>query len=463
MVQLRAANGTLVGKPEQMSVPIGAMGIDSHGNATMVGVGYTASPEVDVSTRPAAGPSFIQAAKPIGVSALPIALVGLVVDPDGAADVTWVAGSTLYQAVRGPGANATFGKPTAIASDAFGAASEFGTMGAWASNAAGRAVVVYYDKANGYSAAIREPGGAFGKSVDFTGPLKAQGIFSFSAAGVAADGNAAILAENMAPAAGSCGALFSMRSYTIGAHGSTWKPGAVFGGTHGDSVAYPTLVGGPGKRIDVAWTDDLRSAKQECGPYDPYSIQAGTLGGPVTTIFNDNPPALINGIWGDAHSAGYPIRMALNSCGDGALIVGIADDYSTQNGLFTSTTKGCALTGPSSAQIKAALLKSLPPSGNAARIGALVRNGGYSFKLNALAPGSAQINWNAKNTSAVVALASGSANFTKAGSATVKVALTTTGKHVHQHANSLPITIHGSFTPTGKTAVIASTTFTLTR
>ncbi len=59
--------------------------------------------------------------------------------------------------------------------------------------------------------------------------------------------------------------------------------------------------------------------------------------------------------------------MALNSCGDGALIVGIADEpeANTDNhdGLFTSTTTGCAATGAKPAN------SSLPIISGAAKVG----------------------------------------------------------------------------------------------
>ena len=57
--------------------------------------------------------------------------------------------------------------------------------------------------------------------------------------------------------------------------------------------------------------------------------------------------------------------MALNSCGDGALIVGIADSVNTDNhdGLFTSTTTGCAATGGKPANT------TLPKVSGAAKVG----------------------------------------------------------------------------------------------
>jgi hypothetical protein len=118
-----------------------------------------------------------------------IGLVGLVVDPNGAAVVSWGTGATLYQATRPPGANLPFGKPTTIATDNGGVVS-------MSSNAAGRAVVVFYD-GTGYSAATREPGHAFDTAVHITGTVKfAVGNFDASTEAVSADGAAAALVSN---------------------------------------------------------------------------------------------------------------------------------------------------------------------------------------------------------------------------------------------------------------------------
>ena len=335
-IQLRAADGSLVGSPQ--SVAATGLGVDSSGDATAAGVVDNGSYQLIVSTRPAAGPSFTAAAAPVATSASPMSMDGLVVDPNGAAVVTWLVGTTLYQATRPAGVSASFGAPATLAANADGAES-------MASNAAGRAVLDYYD-GTGFSAAIRAPGGAFGTPADITGPVSTP-VFPSSATAVTSDGSAAILVENSTPVA-VCGVLGGLQAYRLAAGASSWTSAGTFGGTQGNSIAGPALAGGPAGRIDAAWTVDLRSAGEECGATDPYEIQTGTLGSSMTTIFSENPPPLSGGSYGNAHTAQFAIEMALNSCGDGALIVGINDggfngsaNSDLHNGLFTSTTHGC--------------------------------------------------------------------------------------------------------------------------
>ena len=358
-VQARAPNGTLVGSPQ--SIPADALKVDSAGNATAAGVTNDGSYHLFVSTRAFAATSFTEAPTPLMSSAFPstMTVVGLVVDPDGAAVLTFAAGSTLYQSTRAPGASSPFGAPTQIAANFDGGASQ-------GSNAAGRAVLVYYD-GSGYSAAIRSPGGAFGAPVAITGavtPLPATSV-----AAVAADGSAAALVSDSAVAPGCGGRFFSLQAYRLAAGATTWTAAGVFGGTDGNSVAHPAIAGGPGGRIDVAWSVDTRSDAALCGKTDSYHIDAGTLGGALLPIYTETPPAYPPppdpNTYGNGYTGGYAPMMALNSCGDGALIVGIADSVNTDNhdGLFTSTTTGCAATGGKPANT------TLPNVSGAAKVG----------------------------------------------------------------------------------------------
>jgi hypothetical protein len=350
-VQQRAANGTLLGSPQTLPGNVNAIGVDSSGNATAVGVLQNNTFSLNVYTRPFGGASFTEAPTPIATSGVGTAmkLIGLTVDPSGAAVVTWLAGaSTIFQATRATGA-ASFGAPTVLASNATNGVAPNGVS--FASNAAGRAVLVYFDT-SGYSAAVRSPGGAFGTPVDITGPLTPS--VADSASAVAADGTAATLVSD-ATAAPTCGTFYSLRAYGLAPSAATWTAAGVFGGTDGDSVAHQALAGGPGSRIDAVWSVDTRSDGQECSASDSYQIDAGTLGGPMSSIFSDSPPPGAN--YGNGYTGGDTPAIALNSCGDGALIVGIADasNTDTHDGLFTSTTKACPATGsrPSS---------SVPPS-----------------------------------------------------------------------------------------------------
>jgi hypothetical protein len=334
-VQQRAANGTLVGSPQTLAGNVGALGVDSSGNATAAGVLSSNGFTLNMYTRPASGSSFTESVPPLASTASNVlmTLIGLVVDPSGAAVVTWLEGGTIKQATRAAGAS-SFSAPAVVASNAFSGIGPNGVS--FASNATGRAVLVYYD-GTGYGAAIRDPGGSFPTPVDITGPLTSSALGSASA--VSADGTAATLVAGSTPSGG--GTSYSQHPYALAPGGTTWTAGAVLGGSDGDSVAHPALAGGPGSRIDAAWSVDTRSSLQEATGFDSYEILAGTLGGPMTTIFNGSPPTL-SGSYGNGYTGGSTPAMALNSCGDGALIVGIADtsNTDTHDGLFTSTTTG---------------------------------------------------------------------------------------------------------------------------
>ena len=60
-------------------------------------------------------------------------------------------------------------------------------------------------------------------------------------------------------------------------------------------------------------------------------------------------------------------------------------------------------------------------------------------------------------------LADGRATFFRAGTLKLKIKLTAKGKGLLRHAKRLKLTAKGTFTPTGKHAIVATKTFTLTR
>jgi hypothetical protein len=62
-----------------------------------------------------------------------------------------------------------------------------------------------------------------------------------------------------------------------------------------------------------------------------------------------------------------------------------------------------------------------------------------------------------------VLIATGTATFSKAGNAPVKIKLTVKGAKLLKHAKLLKLTAKGTFTPTGEAAVTALSNFTLKR
>ena len=114
----------------------------------------------------------------------------------------------------------------------------------------------------------------------------------------------------------------------------------------------------------------------------------------------------------------------------------------------------------------------ITPSGKRAKIAALLRIGGYKALFKALEAGTAVIDWYqvppgaslAKKTKAKpVLIAAGKLTFRTAGTATITIKLTPTGKRLLKHAKQLKLTAKGTFTPTGKKPIIKTKTFVLKR
>jgi hypothetical protein len=124
---------------------------------------------------------------------------------------------------------------------------------------------------------------------------------------------------------------------------------------------------------------------------------------------------------------------------------------------------------PPPSQIKATLLTQLAPAGHAAKIATLLKNGGYTFSFKAPSSGRVVIDWyylpkGAKISKAKpkpVLVAAGRGSSSKAGRVKLTIKLTGSGRQMLKHTNRLKLTSEGTFTPTGKTAIIASKTITL--
>jgi hypothetical protein len=126
--------------------------------------------------------------------------------------------------------------------------------------------------------------------------------------------------------------------------------------------------------------------------------------------------------------------------------------------------------GPSQAQVLAALSAALSPHGKNAKIGALLKHGGYTFTFTAPSAGVVAISWYFVPTGAhltkaakPVKLAAGHASFTQPGTGKVKVRLTRAGKRLLKHARRLKVTSKASFTPTASSGATERKSFKLRR
>jgi hypothetical protein len=109
----------------------------------------------------------------------------------------------------------------------------------------------------------------------------------------------------------------------------------------------------------------------------------------------------------------------------------------------------------STAQIAALLGQQLVPSGKAAKIGALLKDGGLTMSFKALEAGTLVVGWYevpagaklAKRTPAKpVLVASGKFTFSAAGTGKVKIGLTAGGKRLLKHAKRVKLEAKGAFT-----------------
>jgi hypothetical protein len=124
---------------------------------------------------------------------------------------------------------------------------------------------------------------------------------------------------------------------------------------------------------------------------------------------------------------------------------------------------------PTVPQIRAALSRGLVPHGKGAKIGALLKHGGYTFTFNAPSQARVMITWFFLPSGAHISkakpvkIASARVTFTKAGAARVKVRLTGRGRRLLRHAKSLKVIAKDTFTPVGGSAVSMKRSFKLRR
>jgi hypothetical protein len=141
-----------------------------------------------------------------------------------------------------------------------------------------------------------------------------------------------------------------------------------------------------------------------------------------------------------------------------------AHTFTVDNGGTKVTVSYTVVPPVTSAQIAALLKSKLKPSGKGAGIKQLLKSGSLTISLPSLEAGTTVIGWFtvAKHGKPVL-VASGKLTVSGAGTATLKLKLTRAGKRLLKHAKRLKLTATGSFTPTGKSPVKATATFTLKR
>jgi hypothetical protein len=119
---------------------------------------------------------------------------------------------------------------------------------------------------------------------------------------------------------------------------------------------------------------------------------------------------------------------------------------------------------PSPSAIRALLAKILVPHGNAARISALLKHGGYSFRWTAPSAGSLVISWYARPSHrARVLVATVRRSFPKAETTSITIALTPAGRRLLRSARKMRLSADVSFAPAQSAGTTLTKGLTVTR
>jgi hypothetical protein len=137
-------------------------------------------------------------------------------------------------------------------------------------------------------------------------------------------------------------------------------------------------------------------------------------------------------------------------------------------------TKSIAYTvisaGPTAARIATSLAGQIVPTGKGAKLAAVRKAAGFTKRFIALTAGSARIDWyvvprgaslTKKTKVKPILVATGKHTYTATGTASLRIKLTATGKSRLKKAKTLKLSAKGTFTPTGKAAIVKIKTFTL--
>ncbi|HEX3910166.1 MAG TPA: putative Ig domain-containing protein [Solirubrobacteraceae bacterium] len=121
------------------------------------------------------------------------------------------------------------------------------------------------------------------------------------------------------------------------------------------------------------------------------------------------------------------------------------------------------------AQIRSSLMKQLGIKGARVRIATLRKRRSYTYGFTALTAGTLAIDWyylppGARLARAApVPFAAGKVDFANAGTKRITLKLSARGRKLLRRRKSIKLSARGSFTPRGKRAIVAATSFKLTR
>ena len=230
------------------------------------------------------------------------------------------------------------------------------------------------------------------------------------------------------------------------------------------NAALPTISGSAATgqvltAVRGAWTAGPASFShqwQRCEPYPggPCSAIAGATGETYAVTSADERHTIrLTETAANENGVSGPASSAPTSFIDPPLGVAV------QVPRPTSSTVPTAPAGPTAAQLKASLLRSLAPRGKAARIATLLKRGRYSGAFTGLGAGKLAVGWYYRT----VTYAIGTATSTGAPTLAITLRLTAAGRRKLRHSKRLTLIGFASFTPTRGKPVSATVRFTLKR
>jgi DNA-binding beta-propeller fold protein YncE len=155
-------------------------------------------------------------------------------------------------------------------------------------------------------------------------------------------------------------------------------------------------------------------------------------------------------------------------------VPGTTPTTNTATANTTAIANSVTAAGHTVAELKASLLAQLAPSGKNAKLSKVKKSKGYAQSFKALVAGSLQLDWfylppgahvsgagKHKPKPKPVLFASGQTVFPSAVTKTVSIKLTAKALKLLKHSGTIKLTVKGTFTPKGATAVSATKTFQL--
>jgi hypothetical protein len=154
--------------------------------------------------------------------------------------------------------------------------------------------------------------------------------------------------------------------------------------------------------------------------------------------------------------------------GGGSSTTGGTSTVSTGGGSSATTgVLGSKETAVTTAQLQAALLAALVPSGKSGKLASIRKHGGYQTSFDALLAGTVTISWYEVPKGAHLAkakpvlVATVRASIAAPGVVKLTLKLASKGARLLEHSHQLKLTAQGIFTPAGAAAVKATKPFTL--